>query len=108
MSRKLVFGMALAAALVTYLVTPSFAGEVTISGEGTCAKCDLKTADKCQNVIKAEKDGKEVIYYLTDNAISKKFHGNICKAPAKVTATGTVEEKDGKMMLTVSKIELAK
>ena len=44
----------------------------------------------------------------TQNAVSKKFHSNICKAKKKVTATGTVEEKDGKMVLTASKIELGR
>jgi hypothetical protein len=53
--------------------------------------------------------GKTVNYYLTDNDLSKAFHKNICgNAGEKVTATGTVKEKDGKEMLTVSKIEPVK
>ena len=112
MSKRLVFGLALVAAVVTYLGVPAFAAdepkEKTITGEGTCAKCGLSETKTCQNAIKVEKGGKTVVYYLVDNDVSKKFHGNICKAPAKVTATGTVAMEDGKHMLTVSKIELAK
>jgi hypothetical protein len=43
------------------------------------------------------------------NDISKAFHDNICKTEdEKVTATGTVSQKDGKRMMTVSKIEPVK
>jgi hypothetical protein len=93
------------------LATPSFAAdqgkEVTITGTGKCAKCSLKEADKCQNVIEAKEHGKTVKYYVTQNDTSKEFHDNICKAPKKVTATGTVKEVDGKKELTVSSIKLA-
>lgn len=82
--------------------------EITITGEGMCAKCALHETDKCQNAIQTTVDGKKVTYYLTDNKVSKEFHKNLCKENQKVTATGKVKEKDGKMMLTVSKIELAK
>ena len=93
------------------LATPTFAEdkkEVTITGEGKCAKCVLKEADKCQNVIQTKQDGKTVTYYLAQNDVSKDFHEDLCKESKKVTATGTVTEADGKKELTVSKIELAK
>jgi hypothetical protein len=80
----------------------------TITGDCKCAKCALHETDKCQNAIQTTKDGKTVTYYLVDNDVSKGFHENVCKGTEKVTATGTVKEKDGKMMLTVSKIEAAK
>jgi hypothetical protein len=52
---------------------------------------------------------KGVNYYLTQNDVSTAFHKNICgNAGEQVTATGTVTEKDGKEMLTVSKIEPVK
>ena len=97
-------------ALVGLLAIPAFAAdkEVTITGLGQCAKCALHESDKCQNTIQTEEHGKKVIYYLTQNDTSKDFHDNICKKSEKVTATGTVSEKDGKKMLTVSKIEAAK
>jgi hypothetical protein len=97
-------------ALVGLLAIPAFAAdkEVTITGEGKCAKCALHEADKCQNVIQTEENGKTVTYYLAQNDTSKDFHENLCKKSEKVTATGTVKEEGGKKVLTVSKIEAAK
>src|SRR5437667_10455107 len=66
--------------------------EVTITGDGKCAKCALKETEKCQNVIQTTEDGKTVTYYLTRNDVSKDFHDNLCKETKKVTATGTVKE----------------
>ena len=97
-------------ALVGLLAVPAFAAdkEVTITGMGQCAKCALHETDKCQNTIQTEEHGKKVTYYLAQNDTSKEFHDNICKKSEKVTATGVVSEKDGKKILTVSKIEAAK
>ena len=102
-------GIATLAALA--LTTPLVAaekGEVTITGEGKCAKCSLKETDKCQNAIQTKVDGKTVTYYLAKNDISNNFHDNLCKETKQVTATGTVKEVDGKKELTVTKLELAK
>jgi hypothetical protein len=84
--------------------------EVTLTGTMVCAKCKLHEADKCQNVLQVEKDGKTVNYYLTDNKTSKDFHDNICKNDGeKVTVTGkTKAGKNDKEMLTASKIEEVK
>jgi hypothetical protein len=97
--------------LLLALAAPSFADEkgkeVTITGEGKCAKCILKETEKCQNAIETTTvDGKKVTYYLADNKASKDFHEDLCKEARKVTATGTVKEVDGKKELTVSKIEV--
>jgi RecG-like helicase len=108
-----------AAFAILALATPSFAAEPeksgkeakerTITGECKCAKCALKEADKCQNVIEAENaKGRKVKYYLADNDVSKDFHKNVCKEAKKVTVTGTVKKVDGKNELTATKIELAK
>ena len=83
------------------------ADEKTITGDGMCAKCELKEAKECQNAIKVKEGGKTVTYYLVQNDVSKKFHKNVCKSTEKVKATGTVKEVDGKKELTASKIELA-
>jgi len=80
--------------------------EVTLSGEGKCAKCSLHEADQCQNVLQTKEDGKTVTYYLTHNKVSKEFHSNLCKESKKIKVTGEVKEKDGKKMLKASKIEL--
>lgn len=97
-------------ALMGLLAIPAFAAdkEVTITGEGKCAKCALHETEKCQNVIQTQEDGKTVTYYLAQNPTSKDFHENLCKKSEKVTATGTVTEENGKKVLTVSKIEEAK
>ena len=96
--------------LAGLLAIPAFAAdkEVTITGEGKCAKCALHETDKCQNVIQTKEDGKTVTYYLAQNDTSKDFHDNLCKKTEKVTATGMLKEEDGKKILTVSKIEEAK
>jgi hypothetical protein len=98
------------AVLTVAFATSAFAEdkEVTVTGQGKCAKCALKEGDKCQNVIEAKEDGKKVTYYLAKNEVSDNFHDEICKEAKKVKATGTVKEEDGKKVLTVSKIELAK
>jgi hypothetical protein len=112
MKKTLTVWSGVAALALMAWVSPSFAAdskkEVTITGEGKCAKCAMHEADKCQNVIVTEKGGKKETYYLAQNDMSKEFHDKFCKAPAKVTATGTVKEVDGKKELTVSKIDLAK
>jgi Family of unknown function (DUF6370) len=97
-------------ALAGLLAIPAFAAdkEVTITGQGTCAKCALHETDKCQTVIQTKEHGEKVAYYLADNEISKDFHDNVCKKPEKITATGTVSEENGKKILTASKIEEAK
>jgi len=84
------------------------AGEVTLTGTGTCAKCDLGKTDKCQNALVVKHDGKEETYLLTKNAVSKKFHKTICEEAKPVTVTGTVKEVNGQMEITPSKIELTK
>src|SRR5262249_3507583 len=102
--------LALLAAAVTF---PVFAADeakpqVTITGEAKCAKCALHETKKCETVIQTEKDGKTITYHLEGNKVAKAFHENVCEEAKKVTATGTVETKDGKEVMTVSKIELAK
>jgi hypothetical protein len=83
--------------------------DTTITGNMVCAKCTLHESKTCQNVVQVEKDGKTVNYYLKQNDVSKDAHEAICGGtPEKVTVTGTVKEKDGKMMMTPTKIEVAK
>jgi len=79
---------------------------VTINGEAKCAKCALNESKTCQTVIQADKDGKMLTYWVTDNDVAKPFHMKVCKEPKKVTATGTVKEVDGKLQLSATKIEV--
>ena len=102
-------GLLLAVSTSRLLAADAASKEVTITGNAVCAKCTLHESDKCQTVIQAQIAGKAVNYYVTQNDVSKAFHKNICSGPGeKVTATGTITEKDGKEMLTLSKIEPVK
>ena len=102
----------LAALLVTLTCTSlslaATADTKTITGEGKCAKCSLKETAKCQNVIEVTEDGKKTVYYMADNQVAKDYHKTVCTKTVKSTATGTVEEKDGKMVMTATKLEEAK
>ncbi len=97
--------------LSTLLVTVACSGllyaddSVTVTGEGKCGKCSLKETAKCQNVIQVTENGKTVNYYLADNKTAKDYHKTICSKTVKTKATGTVEEKDGKKVMTASSIE---
>ena len=81
----------------------------TITGEGKCAKCSLKEADKCQNVIEVEEGGKTVKYYVAKNKVANDYHksSGICTGTVETKVTGDVEEKDGKKVITPTKIEKA-
>jgi hypothetical protein len=79
---------------------------VTLKGTLKCAKCSMKVQDKCQAVLVTMENGKEVDYFLKPNDEGKAAHKEICKADKEnVTVTGTVTEKDGKKILTASKVE---
>jgi hypothetical protein len=100
-SLALLTGLFVAAAL------SASAEEVTLSGKATCAKCDLKLSKTCATVLQVEKDGKTVTYYLEGKPVSG-FHKEVCSEAHAAKATGTVSEKDGKKILTISKIETTK
>jgi len=99
----------LAIAGTTTLVQADDSKETTLTGNMVCGKCTLHETATCQNVIQVEKDGKTVKYYLAKNDVSDAMHEDICHGDSKkVTATGTVTEKDGKEIMTVTKLEAAK
>ena len=114
--RKLLLSAVAPLALLVAGFSSSFAAdekEVTVVGEGVCAKCALKEKPSCQNVVIVKEDGKETKYFLADNKVSKDYHksSGICAAktdkPVKTKVTGTVVEKDGVKELTATKIEKA-
>ena len=88
-------------ALTTAFAVPAFAD--TITGEAQCAKCELKKVDACQMAIKV--DGKDEIIMVENNDVSKAFHKKICQDTVKVVAEGTVTEKDGAKVMTLTKVE---
>jgi hypothetical protein len=95
--KKLVLSSLLALALSPAL----FADKV--EGKATCAKCDLKTADKCQAaVVVTGADGKAVTYLSEPNDKAKDLHKEICKGGKPATVEGTVTEKDGAKHITIT------
>lgn len=103
---KKILAAFIATAFLVALVTSARADEVTIKGEAVCTKCELHETAKCGTAIRVKEDGKDVVYYAEKNDVAKNFHKTICQAPAKVTATGSVKEKDGKKWIKLSKIEV--
>lgn len=78
---------------------------VTLSGTATCAKCDLATEKECATVLQVKEGEKTLTYQLT-GMVDKDWHKKICKGPKEVKATGTVSEKEGKMTMDVTAIEM--
>jgi hypothetical protein len=97
--------LALITTIVAALALPALAE--TVEGEATCAKCQLKQAEKCQFAMTVEKDGKKETIFAEQNDVAKKFHDNICKDTVKVKAEGKIAEKDGKKYITLTKVEKA-
>lgn len=94
-------------ALLAVASTPLFAAEEKIEGEAVCAKCELKEVKDCQMSIKVVKDGKTENYLAENNAVAKAFHKTICEDTEKVVAEGTVTEKDGKKIITLTSVKKA-
>jgi hypothetical protein len=78
----------------------------TLTGEALCLKCELKQSRKCRNAIRVSVDGKDILYVLDDNKVSRQFHSKVCQSTAKVTAQGTVAEIEGKLEFTVASIKV--
>ena len=111
--KKLKLTLALLTAVaVTSLTNTVFADDtkdVTITGTMVCGKCTLHLTEKCQNVVQVMDGTNTVNYFLKQNEVSKAQHEAVCHGDSeKVTVTGTVKEKDGKKILTASKIEVQK
>lgn len=107
MKKIMTFLSVFAFASVMALTAHAAGKEVKLTGEGQCAKCSLGIADKCQNVLVVEKEGKKTNYFLVGDK-SKAFHKNLCQGVHKTKVEGTSEEKDGKVEITVTTIELVK
>jgi hypothetical protein len=102
-------GFLLAGLTTRVLAADTASKDVTITGTMVCAKCTLHETKSCQNVVQVSQDGKTVNYYLKQNKVSKAAHDPICGGSSeKVTVTGTVTEKDGKEMMTPTKIDVIK
>ena len=90
----------------TAFSTALFAGSanVTLEGTGTCAKCSLKVADKCTNVLEvAGSDGESVVFTFAKNV----EHGAyFCKSRTPgLVVKGTIQQVDGKLVLAATSVE---
>ena len=101
---SMVLGLGLVLTLAVAVQAEDKGKEVTLTGTITCAKCDLKKEDKCMTVIKVKEGDQDVVYYLDDKA-GKANHKKICTEAKEGTVKGKVSEKDGKKIITASKVE---
>jgi len=98
--------------LLSSLIVAGFASTVLadaqkLEGTATCAKCDLKTADKCQAaVVVTTADGKKETYLSEPSDEAKALHKEICKGGKPATVEGEVTEKDGHKMIKITKFEV--
>lgn len=111
--KKLLPMLAVAVAFAGLSLVVHAAEEITIKGEGVCAKCALKEAESCQNVVQVKDEADTVKYYLVMNDVSKKAHGSLGICTAKVgegptlEVKGDLKEEDGKKVVTPTSIEKA-
>jgi hypothetical protein len=110
---KKLFTILVATGLVLGLATVAFAGEkaapTTLEGQLMCGKCTLKMegVKECQDILVVKAGDKEERYWLVKNEVEKKF-GHVCSGAKDVKVTGTVKDKEGKMWIDASAIELVK
>jgi len=83
------------------------AKEVTLTGKLACAMCILKTpgVTTCTNVVVVKEGGKDVVYALADNAVTKPLTMAACEKTMPVKVTGTLAEAGGKKTITATKVE---
>lgn len=97
-------GIALALVLGLAAASTVSAAEVTLKGSLACAKCTLKKADKCQDVLTVTDDkGAATEYWIAKNEAIEKA-GHQCSKTVDATVTGEVTEKDGKKWIAASNI----
>ena len=77
-----------------------------LTGEALCLKCELKQARTCQNAIRVSVDGKDLIYVLDQNKVSRSFHSKVCQSTVAVVAQGTIADINGKLEFTASEISV--
>ena len=80
------------------------AAEVTLQGTLMCAKCGLRETTTCQRVLVVEEGGKDVKYFLANNAVSDAQHEKVCGRTVPATVTGTVSEEKGKKTITAATV----
>lgn len=84
---------------LAFTLSTAQAEEKTYEGEMSCAKCNLKTAESCEDTLKVG----DTLYLLEEDG-ERKTSEHVCSGTAKAKVTGKVEERDGKKFLVASKI----
>jgi hypothetical protein len=79
--------------------------EVTLKGNITCAKCDLKIEKGCKTVLDVKEGAAKGVYYF-DAAGHKKFHKDVCQASKAGSVTGVVGEDKAKKTKTIKVSEV--
>jgi len=80
--------------------------EVILTGTGLCAKCTLEKTPGCINAIIAEHNGKEVTFYMKNNAVARDFHTFICHGKHPITAKGTLSKDGDQWFLDATEIAM--
>lgn len=106
--KLLVCAVAVVLTLLSSISSLAESKVVTLVGEAGCAKCLFNVGEGCQKSVRVEAKGKQVVYVLGKNAVSDALGGKLCKLTQKVTATGVVNQVDGRLMLTASALDLKK
>jgi hypothetical protein len=104
MKHLIKFAVAASLAAAVFTVRAAEGKDLTVTGTGSCAKCELKKSDKCENVVSVKDGDKTTLYYLTGD-VSKSFHKNLCSGTAKITVSGKATKDGDKNLIAVSKIE---
>lgn len=83
------------------------AAEVTLTGRLTCALCVLKHKDvqAGTNVPVVPQEGKERVYGLPENQVTRAFEMEACGKALPVKVTAIVSEDGGKRVVAATKIE---
>jgi precorrin-3B methylase len=105
--RKLFPILAVCGLFVGASLTVLAAEDKTVTGEAKCAKCALKEAKDCQNVVVVKDGDKSVTYYMDmTNKVAKDNHAKagFCQGTKNVKVTGAVTEKDGKKFIAPTAI----
>jgi hypothetical protein len=84
--------------------------EVTLNGDLGCGKCNFKTTKECQNVLKVSEGGKDTLYYLAANSVSKEKHDEVCSGTKPAMVKGVLSEEGKgaakKKVVTASEIKV--
>jgi hypothetical protein len=76
---------------------------VTLQGDLQCAKCSLKEASKCSDVLVVKEGDKQVEYHVVFTDGSKEHH--VCMGKKLVKLTGSLSEKNGQKTIAATKVE---